>query len=75
MREGYKNYTKPSSRRCQESKQRTACLPVDLAKLANALETRGVLRKLEFLALDDLISNDLMPQEAGVYLYSPGGAT
>jgi hypothetical protein len=27
-----------------------------------ALETRGALRILGFLALDDLISNDLMPQ-------------
>jgi hypothetical protein len=27
-----------------------------------ALETRGALRRLGFLALNDLISNDLMPQ-------------
>jgi hypothetical protein len=61
MREGYKNYTKPSSRRRRESKQRSACLPLDLAYLANALEARGTLRRLGFLALDDLILNDLMP--------------
>jgi hypothetical protein len=35
-----------------------------------ALETRGALRILGFLALDDLISKDLMPQGARVSLYS-----
>jgi hypothetical protein len=73
MREGYKNYTKPSSRRRRESKRRSACLPLDLAYLANALEARWTLRRLGFLALDDLILNDLMPLGgARVCLYSLG---
>jgi hypothetical protein len=37
------------------------------------LETRGALRILGFLALDDLISNDLLSQGARVFLYSLEG--
>jgi hypothetical protein len=41
-----------------------------------ALETRGALRILWFLALDDLILNDLMPHGGvRVSLYSPEGPT
>jgi hypothetical protein len=53
MREGYKNYTEPSSRRC-------ICLPPSRPSLTSyALETRGAMRILRFLALDDLISGGL----------------
>jgi hypothetical protein len=39
------------------------CLPPSRPSLTSyALETRGALRILGFLALDDLISNDLMPR-------------
>jgi hypothetical protein len=52
------------------------CLPPSRPSLTSyALETRGAMRILEFLALDDLISNDLMPQGVGVSLYSPEGPT
>jgi hypothetical protein len=38
------------------------CLPPSRPSLTSyALKTRGALRRLGFLALDDLISNDLMP--------------
>jgi hypothetical protein len=46
------------------------CLPPSRHSLTSyALENRGALRILGFLALDDLISNDLMAQGAGVSLY------
>jgi hypothetical protein len=47
--------------------QAKICLPLSRPSLTSyALETRGALRILGFLALDDLISNDLMPQGVGV---------
>jgi hypothetical protein len=43
--------------------QAKICLPPSRPSLNSyALETRGALRILGFLALNDLISNDLMPQ-------------
>jgi hypothetical protein len=43
--------------------QAKICLPLSRSSLTSyALETRGALRILGFLNLDDLISNDLMPQ-------------
>jgi hypothetical protein len=43
--------------------QAKICLPPSRPSLTSyALETRGALKILGFLALDDLISNDLMPQ-------------
>jgi hypothetical protein len=43
--------------------QAQICLPPSRPSLTSyALETRGALKILGFLALDDLISNDLMPQ-------------
>jgi hypothetical protein len=42
--------------------QAKICLPPSRPSLTSyAQETRGALRRLGFLALDDLISNDLMP--------------
>jgi hypothetical protein len=39
------------------------CLPPSRPSLTSyALDTRGTMRILGFLALNDLISNDLMPQ-------------
>jgi hypothetical protein len=43
--------------------QAKICLPPSRPSLTRyALETSGALKILGFLALDDLISNDLMPQ-------------
>jgi hypothetical protein len=56
--------------------QAKICLPPSRPSLTSyALKTRGALRILGFLALDDLVSNDLMPQGVGVFLYSLEGPT